>query len=346
MKNAHLVLLLLFPLSSFAATDWIKAAVLFTDNTVVPAYTVFVDASTRLQNTARAYCNAKGNTSKGDLIQAYHGAMDGWQGVQIYRLGPAQPFMRHGRVATWPGIDKIVDKQLRTLLNTEDASTLEMSRFTRSSTAIQGFPALERLLFGGSKTTAPITPGNYACDLAVTIAINLQTIGEDMRAGWQEGHKEQILHAGQTDSYLTGPEDVAGEMLTDFYMQVFSIADQKLGRPYGNGNFRYKRAESWRGQRSLRNIKINLRSAEDYYRNLFMPAMQRSELNGEIINLLADAQSTARKLDDSFAIANENSPASIKHLQSTLLKLSNAIEQKMPAQLDITIGFNALDGDG
>ena len=332
-----------FSLSAHSAeTDWKAASLKFIDETVVPAYTRFIDGSQGLVDTSGEYCMEQSDVSYDMLIEAYHQVADAWQGIQIYRSGPAQAFNRHSRIQTWPGVSKITSKQMRLLLAAEDESALEPAAFAKSSTALQGFPALERLLFA----KAPLQANSYACRVTQTIAVNLRVMGEEMLADWDGQHKQQMMTAGETGSYLSSAEDVAAELLTDFYTQIYAIGDQKLGRPYAKTRFRPKRAESWRSMRSLRNIRENTKSAEAYYKSLFMPAMAASEVNQSILALFASAEQTGAALGDGFALAEENHAAEIQKWRDIMDSLRKMIQLKMPKVLNITIGFNALDGDG
>lgn len=327
-----------------AEIDWKAASVHFIDDTVVPAYGQFIEASQGLMDASDEYCQAEAEAGAASdaLIKAYHQAADAWQGIQIYRSGPAQLFNRHSRIQTWPGISKIIAKQIRQLLAVEEDAALEDMIFRKSSTALQGFPALERVLFANEVLQAQ----SYACRFTQTIARNLRVMGEEMQSEWGGTHKRQILTAGEADSYLTSAEDVAAELLTDFYTQVYSIGDQKLGRPYAKSRFRFKRAESWRSQRSLRNIRVNIESAEAYYKSLFMPMMESSETNKNMLELFTKAKQIGAQLGDDFATADEQHAEQIVNWRETIERLRKLIQLQMPGELGLTIGFNSLDGDG
>ena len=231
---------------------------------------------------------------------------------------------------------------MRLLLADAGEAALEDAFFRKSSTTLQGFPALERLLFAESA----LEPQSYACQVVQTIARNLRFMGEEMQEDWRDDYKQQIKTAGESDSYLDSAKDVAAELLTDFYTQVYAIGDQKLGRPYAKSSFRYKRAESWRSQRSLRNIRMNIESAETVYKSLFMPAMESDETNQKILDLFTHAKLIGAELGDNYKTEHDNNAEKINEWRNLMMTLRKLIRVQMPIALDIPIGFNALDGDG
>src|SRR5690606_3610781 len=115
----------------------------------------------------------------------------------------------------WPDRHNQITRQLARLLSAADDDALQPGRFATATVALQGLPALERLLFAQS---SPL--GAYGCRLASTIAANLGTIAGEVVDQWRGIAPDQDLAEGLVDGLMT---------------QLQIIVDLKLLRPLGEG---------------------------------------------------------------------------------------------------------------
>ena len=89
------------------------------------------------------------------------------QRVDFLRFGPMAQEGRYERFAFFPDVHGTGARQLRRFLATEDEALLKPGALREQSAAVQGLPALESLLFSGSKALLDAEDAEpYRCALA------------------------------------------------------------------------------------------------------------------------------------------------------------------------------------
>ncbi len=278
---------------------------------------------------------------------AFHGAVDAWQGVQHLRRGPAEAEFRHQRVQFWPDKRGHTRKHLAQLLATADAGQLAPAVFAKQSVAVQGFPALERILFGKS------LPAGFALDVAVAIADNIAAIANELESAWGDtakGFGALMAHPGPTNPMFADAKAVAGFLSTELATGLRAVDELKLRRVVGkSGPAHPKRAENWRSERSLRNVRVNLTALSE----LFGAMVEGATLSGEdraradsISGQFAVAIHAARALGSSMtAAADERGVLRLRGLAASVEDLYELAAGFFAEVMDLTMGFNSLDGD-
>lgn len=345
-----LAALALAPLSLQAqsAADWNAINLAVTDTHVVPSYARLDTAAASLVPAAAALCATPGQEQLNVLRAAFHDAMDAWQGVQHLQFGPVTYFNWNYRLQFWPDDNGTGARQLDALLAAADSSVLEPASFERQSVGVQGFPALERLLFDDTALdTLGTTP--YACTLVQAIAANLAGIGRGVHLRWQDEFRSTIANA-EASSQFESAQDATVDFYKSLVESVRRYQQQKLESVLGEtqAQARPRRAESWRSQRSLRNLKVNVAALQDLYA-LGEPALASALLPEDVVTVTAafDAlQQTLAPLPDDFAplLADADGYAQLQQLRERLDALFEALEAAVK-NTDLYLGFNSLDGD-
>ncbi|MDY6983759.1 MAG: imelysin family protein, partial [Pseudomonadota bacterium] len=109
-----------------------------------------------------------------------------------------------------------------------------------------------------------------------------------------------------------------------------------------------RRAESWRSQRTLRNIKLNVAALEHEF-TASEPALSSvlqdddvELVNAAFAKLMASLDAQPDALAD--ALAAEDGHAALLQISAELDALYEALEAALK-NTDLYLGFNSLDGD-
>ena len=308
---------------------------------LLPRYHAFTEKTAALADAAGKLCPGVAPAALDATRDAFHGALDAWQEVEHLRQGPAAAADTHIRVKFWPDRKSLVDKHLARLMANKDGGILKPESFAHVSIAVQGFPALERLLFAKDALAAlksgdgPVTP----CAVAGAITVNLHAIATDLEARWTKDPA-----AGRPAKRVTT------DLFNDLATGLGAVAELKLGAPLGaDGKTKSRRAENWLSDRSLRNVVHNLVALEDLYDGL-ATAKGAHIGKGEddlIRHQFAYLVKYARDLGPSIAavLETKKGPLRIKVLKSDLQDLHELVVIKLSEGLDLVLGFNSLDGD-
>lgn len=369
MKQLNPLLLLTVMLA--ACTTLPQAATLQSANHaivkqhIIPSYQTLASASIALEKKSDALCASPNQQHLDETKRRFHQTMDAWMAVQHLRNGPVEILTRYHRFQLWPDKHNTGSKQLAKLLAAKDIDALEADRFARGSVAVQGLSALERLLFSKKitlETFGTAAQPSYHCLLIKTIARNLSTMSTNLANEWNasptpfhtlfvsSGH---TLNKHITDKDLDMKMNVTAIFYNNLTTEIQAIIDQKLERPMqANTNKAKPRyTESWRSQRSLRNIEINLQALESLHDVGFAPLLltkpNGEKLNKKITQTFQTIHTSISKIKTplSEALKNKNQRSALEQLVDEIRQLQSLLTGPLSQTLKIPLGFNALDGD-
>ncbi len=358
-----LIALLWFLVPAVVAADVPEAAYQrlnesLVEHHVLPRYRRLAQATADLDQAARAYCPASGGGALAALRGAYGKTLDAWMGVQHLRLGAVQLAMRDHRFQFYPDQGR-VDQQLDRLLADADRAALETDAFRAASVAVQGLPALERLLWTDGRP-ARLVRGGFPCALAMAITANLTEMAAGLVRDWEAGgdaYSHIIAHPSPDNPYYASSQEAALDFFKALYGGLQLIQDVKLQPVLGASAAaaRPRLGEAWPSRRSLANIVINLEALQALYRGEggvgFADLARTHGQDLDLVPLLERAfqqtLATARGISAPLATAVTD-PALRSQVEKLTLQvraLKQLVRTRLATNLDLVVGFNALDGD-
>lgn len=325
------------PVSAYAALN--DAIV---EEQIAPAHAEFASATDALAAAMGAFCAEPDSGSLEEVRAAYHAAYDGWMSIAWVDFGPQVLFMRPMRVHFWPDSRNTLGRQLSGVLSAPREDLLEPEALADASVALQGLPALERLLF----EVTPIADNAYACELATAVAGNVRAIASDLAAGWAD------------PEMLPDTAAVTSNMYQAVYAHLDLILTRKIGPAVGKSadEARPRLAENWRSQRAMRNVAANLTAVLAIVENgqsigfadVLRDTAGEPDLAADLVGSLEDALAIARSLAGrpmaELVVEGEGRDA--------LMEMATAIDvarelwaRDVGEAMILSIGFNSLDGD-
>lgn len=309
------------------------------DAHVLPGFTALSEATGTLKNTAAEDCAS----DSAALRAAYHEGFDAWMAISHLRFGPTEEEERAFSLAFWPDTKGFTPKSLSKLITSEDPAVLNAEAFAEVSIAAHGFFALEFLLYDERIQT--LGSDAYRCTLIQAVANDIDRNANAILADWQNGYADLMRTPSKEGRYTTDLAAVA-EMFKTLDTGLQFNEEARLGRPLGTFDKpRPLRAEARRSERSLQNITVSLTSLEQLARILAAqtPTPAKS-LNGAFS--LALGHATELEDDPAFAgVANIQGRLRVEILQQYIGNIRDIVLQELGPALDVTTGFNALDGD-
>lgn len=327
----------------------------FNNNTVnqfiIPAYKALSDSTTSLHESTQALCQAPSDIAIKYSQERFHQTMDAWQTIQNIGFGPIEYSMRSYSIQFWPDKKNHVGKHLAKLVSSGDQSLLTEERFPGAQVSVKGLPAIERLLFNQT-ALQDLKTDQYRCQVLTTISHHLVSIAHSLHSEWLEQMKSQFADAKQLDGYFEDDIDAATALLKTMIEPLEVIRDLKLKRPMGSsfGSQKYKRLESWRSKRSLRNIELNLLSLQHMFAGQnnkgglsdLLPKQTFEEIVELYASLIKDVRQFESPLEE--AIQTEQGYQAASRLYNKMGDLHTRLEN-MAADAGIHLGFNSRDGD-
>ena len=325
------------------------------DDHVIPGYEDFAVASKTLDDEVTSWCLAS-QSDPDAMIAAFKAAFEAWARIAHIDLGPVRYLDRRFRIQFWPDPRGLTARELRPLLEAgaKSSGTLPLD-MTEASVAVQGFPALERLLPFPANTES--LPKQTVCPIARGITRNLASMSSDIVLDWSnpEGFRDAIKRS--IDG--TGPYDSADSALADLMTGVLAglqgVSDLQIARPLGEtlAKARPEKAEAWRSEVSLELIQARLRSYADAYglEGRGLDEALRGAGHAELADLMrrafAQTLATVDGIDGSLS-EGVRDPKVREHLSTLGVEVSALralLATKVAPALGVPAGFNSLDGD-
>jgi predicted lipoprotein len=325
----------------------------YAQDVVAPAFKALADETKKLAQSADDFAAQPSQDGFAALRVAYDSVSDAWMQAQFFRLGPLGAQSRSDRFEYWPEKRPIIDKQLAGLLANAKPESLEPAKFAQASVAVQGLPALERLLYGDTARQVLSAGPEQKARIAVikAIAHNLDALAQELAAAWAK-----VLSDPKTAASLFAqdPNEAAAQLYAGLTTGLQVVSDQKIAGPRGQtiDKAKPKSAEQWRAGRSLKNIKLNLQALREAaigksgFANLLSAdhAALKTEISTAFDAALAAADAAPEPLDT--AVTDAEGRKKIGALLISVNHVRDIMKQKVPLAVGISLGFNEMDGDG
>jgi hypothetical protein len=305
---------------------------------VMPRYAALAAETAAQRDAWTAFCAAPTASGTAALVDAFGRAAGAWASIELIRFGPIAEAFRYERMAHFPERKSAITRGLAGLLAGRDPADLSPARFKDASVAVQGLSALERVLFdegAREKLAAKTEEGRRRCAVGLAIAGSLAGIAAEVRDEWASGSPSTRLE----------PKEVLVRAFTDLVTLDKLLFETKTMAVMGTGadNIKPKLAEYWRSGLTDRAIQLNLASAHAL---VTLIAASKPEA-ATAVYTAASAVSIAEGADAPFLTLAAD-PARWHRamlLVSAIRSAHNTALEVIPPVLDITVGFNSLDGD-
>jgi predicted lipoprotein len=321
----------------------------YSRNVVTPAFKALAVETAKLAQAADDFAAAPSQDGFAELRIGFDSVSDAWMRAQAFRLGPLDTEQRSERFEYWPERRNVVDKQLNALLAAPDPQALAPAQFAHATVAVQGLPALERLLYGDNARQVLSAGDDQKARLAVILAIahNLETLARELAVAWEKASAEPA-------PFSPDPTESTTQAYGDILLEIRMIADRKVASVQGReiDRARPANAEQHRSGRSLRNIRGNLDALKAAvlgphgFGTLIPPdqAALKDEIAKAFDATMAAASAVPEPLD--AAVTDPEKRKSVDTLLAAANALRDLMTQKVPPALGLTVGFNEMDGDG
>ncbi|KQZ93843.1 peptidase M75, Imelysin [Mesorhizobium sp. Root157] len=319
-----------------------------------PAYADLHERAAALSTSMQTLCATPNDANLDSARSAFSEAAMTWSSVEIIAFGPIREGNRFERMLFWPDRKSIGLKQVQAALAASDPSAAEASQMEGKSVAMQGFGALEYLLFGTDADILSAKDGAYRCAFGSAVAGNIETMSGEVSVEWNKPDGFAAVWANPASDnpvYRTGSEAVT-ELMGVFINGLDMIRDVRLKGFLGNNPDADKPRQAiyWRSQRTAASLAANLDGMDRLFQSshlidaLSPDARWIAEsIHIQLVNGVASANAVSGPIDKTLA-----DPGQRKQLDQFALvtsSLSNLFGTRLSAEFGLTAGFSSLDGD-
>ncbi|WP_311945280.1 imelysin family protein [Halomonas piscis] len=310
-------------------------------------YSALAGAAETLEQSTADYCDTPSTDGRATLEDDWLDAYQRWQAVRYVQFGPVEQQSRGWQLQFWPDGKNLVGRKVKTQLNADTPPTLE--DVEQAGVALQGFPALEYLLYDDAMDATALESPN-ACGLLSAVSTNLVHVTRALEDDWQSFGERFI----GTDSYTH-------TLLQSAIQSVELLEEKRLASPLG---LRGKpasiyRAEAWRSGKSVALMRASLEGLQKGLMpglTALLESRGHPALANKLEKQLKEVAARADTLPDGLApaIKGEGSgsepekKAAFADFQGFYVQLSQLrrlLARDVAAATGLRRGFNSSDGD-
>lgn len=323
---------------------------------IQPGYARLHERTMRLDAAVKVFCEKATARSLDPLKDAFTDAALAWAFIEHVRFGPVMKQERHARMMYWPDRKGIGRRQVARALRKRDASVTSQASLQNKSVALQGFGALEQILYGQGNDGL-LKPGpsrKHRCGFMQAIAANMAKISGSVLEAWsREGSYRKVFFAPGADNpvYLE-PSEVTLEIAKMFLVGLERLRDVRIAGALGlqKNSSRKKSVAFEASGLSMQALVANLEGLAHLFREGgIMKRLETAEsgIGRALQNDLDISLKEMRSISVPVAAAVEN-PESEGKLIAVGFPLKNVREETarvLSQAAGLSLGFNALDGD-
>jgi len=232
------------------------------DRFIRPGYRDFRDRAGDFEDAMQALCATPSQEQLTAARDTFVKTVEAWSKIEIVRVGPAIEANRFERILFYPDRKSTGLKQVQALLAKPDESA------TRAET-LEGKRASPCKVSGprNSCSTAPIsnscceTPNGFRCRYGAAIAGNLEHLGSELAAEWDEpsGVQDAWKHPGANNAYFRDNREAMTALLGILVHGAEAVRDQRIETFYKGEDAKTlpRQAIFWRSGLTFASVRGN-----------------------------------------------------------------------------------------
>ena len=355
MRIMLALLLMLTATPAFAQAPTPRQVLDAAVNSVIrPGMAAFKSRASGLESAMGALCAVPSEATLAVASQQFGLAAEAYGRVEFIRIGPLMQDNRADRLLFWPDRKGIALRQVQAILADQDASAVDPMALRGKSVAVQGFGALEFVMFGTGAEMLVGPEGAFRCRYGEAIAHNISAMAEQLAMGWYsyDGVAQHLtMPRPENADYRTETE--ALEALVGLVSHgIEGMRDTRINPFIAQGDVaaKPKQALFWRSGLTMAMIKANVEGMEKL---VAVSGMARAvgEDHAGLDNSIAFEFANVHRaiglvsLPVEEAVLDPKQVEALNYLVIVTQSLQSQIGEQLSAALGLSVGFSSLDGD-
>jgi predicted lipoprotein len=328
------------------------------DQHIVPGYRQFSAAADAQQATTAALCATPTDQALAAARNAFGEALQAWGRLEHIRFGPIVEQNRYAGLLFWPDPRGIARRQIERALSQQDKDVLTAETLAEKSVALQGFTALDILLFAaGSENLAKSVPASaLRCGYASAVAKTIARVAKDTLQAWSapDGFAARWLNPGPDNPAFLSAKETTQAIGQAYLNGLKQLRNVRLAGPLGfkDRNVRPLEQPVPNSGRALALAIANIEGLRALLLDtgLSAPLTPGTPPHSVMQATVTDFETAISTIRKAAALSKKPFEDASARNQLILVgfPLKNAFDTGaayLAEEAGLTIGFNALDGD-
>lgn len=304
-------------------------------------YTQLMAEARNLSIKTNEYCETSGDDILNAVKAEWKSAWFAWQRVRFVGFGPVEKDNLSSQFQFWPDPKNLVANKVNSYLKSETPLSLDF--LTTAGVTVQGFPAVEFLLFDEEFQKSSLAlPSARSCELLSAVTARIRYNSTTLAQGWQDFRSQ----------YLDNDEYTAITIKSAINAIDF-IRDHRLGAPMGiedNEERNHTQADAWRSKTSLATINASFQGLQSFFLPGLITALEAEDAKSEldaVKNGFADIREQLDTLPDDISslLADDQGYARLQSVYGQMTELEQVMSEQVAPALGIVRDANSSDGD-
>lgn len=357
--------LVVAPAPSFAAPS-IEFRVLETAVTqaIAPQHQTLQTQIQVMLSAGETFCQTPDARTFDAVQQGWRTAMQSWAALAPINFGPIDDTNTAWNFQFWPDPINLVERKFKSRILGQNPQ-IRAEDLASASVAIQGFSALEYLLFDPAVGSLPqYRQRPTLCPLLLGTLSNLARSTHQLNTAWQNDYPKRLLDPQREQSRPGFQKLHVESLFSGIVMALGTIRDQKLGQALSitkgqtavstpGAQLNPWMLESWRSQTSLQQIEASLRFCQTLYEltpglstYLLTQSPPSQALDAQIRQAFKEALAQLQSQKESaFALLQRGDTQALMALYTKINHLHTLLRINYTQAAGIQFRFNAHDGD-
>ena len=318
------------------------------DGVYRPLHSRFADLSASYARDFNDLCEKRASSSAYRLQADFTKVLEAFSAIELFRLGPLLEDNLKNRLFYWPDKRRVGERQLKKLLADENGATISVDELAQKSVALQGFSALERLLFTTNLHPLEVKP---QCHLIPVVIQNIAEMASKLDKAWlaDSDYTRSMLQPHTDSEHFRTPDEVMRSVYTQAKVGLDIVLNDKLAPLVSNEPKRMASAPMWLSQRPIANLTGNLQALRALLLDsgLLANTKFQEELSIEfdyIDHVLEKLKPTVYLQQDSGELKRETRIL-LNQLTGVVAGVRYVVSVKVANALGVRAGYNSEDGD-
>jgi uncharacterized protein len=328
-----------------SGTDDFKKGMLtnYADNIIVPAYADLNSKLATLEIAVNAFLDAPSVSTQDAVRVPFRNAYLSYESVSVPFLGPAAALLLNTYLNSFPAATANIEIGIQS--GTYDF-TLPVT-----SDSIQGFPALDYLLFAENAPAKYSEANNANRKKYVTDVITrMKTLVSNTLSQWNGTYRTSFINALKTDVGSS-----IGFLVNQFAYDMDALKGPRIGWPFGkqsNGIVFADKCEGYYSGISAALAVANLTSLKNYYTGAagngiadYLVLLKKDQLNNDVLAQFDVALTALKAIPDPMSAAFTNNAALVEEAYKQVQKLLTLLKTDVASATGVQITYMDNDGD-
>ncbi len=324
-------------------------------NFIRPSFDALARSAATLEGEVAALCAGPSNAALERARGGFADALRAYARIDFLRFGPLVRDNRAERLLFWPDPRGVALRQVQAALAEQPQDALDPARLAGKSVALQGFTALEFVLYGtGAEALADPVADPYRCRFGSAVASSIAAIATALAAEWNDAEdiSRRLISPMPGDADYRTVREVLEEFVGQLSFGIEAIRDTALLPFLGRTRFdpKPRSAPFWRSGLTIPLVAAKFDGIEDFFEAARFRVVVGEEnrwLETSVDYDFGLVRSALARVRDPIEQALDD-PAQVRALDEVLeltRDLQSLFGYSLASLLGLSVGFSSLDGD-